>query len=93
MKDRHAVFATCQLGSETVTFRIGQPVDWDRAQARWSRLYPAANGIRGRVRHSRRWYRPSFMEVRSVDRHGRGLGSERHETAIPVPYRAIRKVR
>lgn len=25
------------------------------------------------------------------DRHGRGLGSERHERALPVPYRAAQR--
>jgi hypothetical protein len=28
-----------------------------------------------------------------VDRHGRGLGSDRHARAIPVPFRAARVVR
>lgn len=86
--NRHAVFATAPNG---VTFRIGQPTDWHGAQDRWVRL---TNGRSRRLRHARRWYplpRVRF-EVRATDRHGRGLGAERHERAIPVPYRAVRVV-
>jgi len=90
--ERHAVYATCRVGSESVTFRIGRAVDWDRAQARWARLHPLAVN-RGRVRFHRRWYPVSFMEVRGVDRHERGLGSERHHRAIPVPYLAFKRAR
>lgn len=105
MPERHAVYATCEIAGEKITFRIGQPTDWRRAQARWERLYPISATsrnvlgrvtlaiLRGRVRHARRWYRVSFMEVRAVDRHGRGLGSERHERAIPVPYRQFQRAR
>lgn len=88
--NRHAVYATCRIAGETVTFRIGQPTDWARAQARWERLYPKPM-ILGRIRHARRWYRAAFLEVRATDRHGRGLGSERHERAIPLPYRAFKR--
>lgn len=100
---KHAVFATCtDKAGEHATFRVGQAVDWHRAQDRWSRLYPLLVTARdylgraakvsighGRVRYNRRWYYVDFMEVRAVDRHGRGLGSERHERAIPVPYLAF----
>jgi hypothetical protein len=88
MASKHAVFATCtDRTGERATFRVGRAVDWDRAQARWSRLYPH-RAIQGRVRYARRWYAVDFMEVRAVDRHERGLGSDRHERAIPVPYLA-----
>lgn len=100
-----AVFATVETndGTQTLTFRIGQPF-WgrgavDRAQARWSRLWEAGAIDRGqrnplataRVRYRRRWYRVMFMEVRSVDRHGRGLGRDDHAAAIHVPYRAAQR--
>lgn len=85
----HAVYATCQVGGERVTFRVGLPVSWDRAIARWYRLDDRRFkfGRSYRVRHGRRWYSVEFFEVRSTDRHGRGLGEPRHETALPVPYR------
>lgn len=95
---RHALFATVETpeGPHAVCFRVGKPTTWDRASARFNRLW-AAGAVHphlfearpARVRHERRWYRVRFMEVRAVDRHGRGLGSERHATAIPVPYRAV----
>lgn len=88
--NRHALYATTADG---VTFRIGQPTTWDGAQARWSRFALNARAIR--LRHSRRWYALPLMrlEVRATDKHGRGLGSDRHERAIPVPYRALRLAR
>ena len=97
---RHAVFATAKLQVsdprarggirvEPVCFRIGQPTDLTTAHARHDRVAGTGSTFkRGRVRHARRWYPIAFYEVRSVDRHGRGLGSERHATAIPTPYRA-----
>lgn len=90
MIERHAVYATCNLSGESITFRIGRAVDWDTAQNRWLRLFPAPS-VRGRVRFHRRWYPVRFLEVRAVDRHERGLGSERHERAIPVPYRQFKR--
>lgn len=91
-----ALFATVETndGSGTLTFRVGQPTTHERAHARFERLWRAGaidNGHRNpsakaRVRYRRRWYSVKFMEVRSTDRHGRGLGSERHARAIPVPY-------
>jgi hypothetical protein len=96
-----AVYATCETGDgDTITFRVGQPTTHNAAHARYARLWEAGaidHGqcrplARARVRHQRRWYRVRFMEVRSTDRHGRGLGSERHSQAIPVPYVKVRKV-
>lgn len=100
---RHAdaVYATVDTndGTQTLTFRVGQPTTRDRANARWARLWEAGaidNGQRkplatARVRYGRRWYRVRFMEVRAVDRHGRGLGRQDHAAAIPVPYRAVQR--
>jgi hypothetical protein len=100
--ERHAVYATAKLNVkdprarggvrvESVCFRVGQPVDLSTAMDRHERLAgTGATFKHGRVRHARRWYRIDFYEVRSTDRHGRGLGSERHATALPVPYRAHR---
>lgn len=108
MRELHAVYATCTTAAgERVTFRVGQPTTWERAQARWDRLdvwrwsrvvglrrrsspLPRARGLR--VRWMRRWYVADFVEVRAVDRHGRGLGSERHAHALVVPYRAAARV-
>lgn len=98
----HALYATCETndGTRTITFRVGQPVrSWDRALARFDRLWAAGGIYRGqlnprvtaRVRYHRRWYVVRFMEVRATDRHGRGLGSQRHGQAIPVPYRAAQR--
>lgn len=92
MRSRHAVYVTPANGP---TFRVGQPVDWSTAQARWQRLDDRRLlGRTQRVRFDGRRYPVAmsrgFIEVRAVDDHGRGLGSERHERAFPVPYRAIR---
>jgi hypothetical protein len=84
---KHAVYATTTQG---VTFRIGQPTDWRTAQERWLRLYPDPVTT-GYIKHMRRKYPVKFYEVRSTDRDGYGLGSERHSRAIPVPYRNHRK--
>lgn len=84
-----ALYATTEVldNGQRITFRIGLPTSWARAHARWARLYPAANRA-ARVRFARRWYSIAHYEVRHVDRHGIGLGSERHGRAIPVPARA-----
>lgn len=96
-----AVFATVETGDgTTLTFRVGMPTSLARAHTRWSRLWAAGaidNGqraplARARIRYARRWYRVRFMEVRSVDRHGRGLGRADHGAAVPVPYRAAQRI-
>jgi len=88
MSERHAVYANTDAG----TFRVGQPVDWDTAQARWSRLDDRRiAGRKPRVRHDGKRYIVNSFEVRSVDTFGRGLGSERHTLAFPVPYRLCRQ--
>lgn len=89
---KNAVYAIIKLDTEDhLAFRVGQPVDETTAYARWDRLdLRRIAGRRQSIRHNRRWYTPEFFEVRSTDEHGRGLGSERHSRAIPVPYRAIR---
>jgi hypothetical protein len=85
----HAVFATCMdYTGERLTFRVGQPVDWFTAQNRWERL-DGARALRRAIRWARRRYAVQHFEVRAVNRHGQGLGSDRHATAIPVPYRAL----
>ncbi len=94
--ERHAVYVTVKLrDGSAVTFRVGQPTNWHRASARWHRL--DARRAAGRVqtvRHDGRRYpldtARGCVEVRAVDAHGRGLGSERHALAFPVPYRALR---
>lgn len=92
----HAVFAIARdYAGERIAFRVGLPADWHTAQNRWERL---ANRLAARrrkathpaIRWSRRRYRIDFYEVRAVNRHGQGLGSERHATALPVPYLAVR---
>lgn len=90
--ERHAVYAiAADHTGEEEAFRIGQPTDWDSAQSRWLRLDDRRRAGRAiRIRHARRLYTVRFFEVRSVDRHGRGLGSARHGRAFPVPYRSAR---
>jgi hypothetical protein len=83
---KHAVYANSWEAG--VTFRIGQPVDWDSAIRRWTRLDDKRG--RAQVRNLRRKHRVRSFEVRAVDVHGRGLGSERHASAIVLPYRALR---
>ena len=76
---------------DSVTFRVGQPADLDTAMSRHDRLAgTGADFKHGKVRANRRSYPIAFYEVRTCDRHGRGLGSERHWSAQPVPYRAHR---
>lgn len=92
MANRHAVFVTTDRG---VTFRVGQPLPtYSDALDRWDRLdrhtADYSGDGRGYVKHQRRKYRARFAEVRAVDDHGRGLGSERHATAIHVPCRLFR---
>jgi hypothetical protein len=94
---KHAVYVICETRHGTLSFRVGQPVSWDRAQARWQRIADRLDGFNGQakrritVRHDGRRYcvRSMCVEVRAVDAHGRGLGSERHTLAFPVPYRAL----
>jgi hypothetical protein len=92
---KHAVYAIHRLpAGGSVGFRIGQPVEWVPALSRWDRLDTRRiNGRRPVVRANRRQYPIDFLEVREVDRHGRGLGSERHTSALQVPYRAVRVTR
>lgn len=94
MFEKHAVYAITsardKLGNR-VTFQIGQAVDWQTAQARQYRLDSARRAGRAiRVRWMRRRYRVEWLEVRAIDYHGRGLGSERHRDAFQVPYRNVR---
>lgn len=88
--DRHALFAVTPSG---LAFRVGRPVKWDRAVARWYRADDRRRAGRAfRVRHDGRSYPVAAFEVRAVDRDGRGLGSERHAFAFPVPFRAMRLI-
>jgi hypothetical protein len=88
--ERAAVYATAQeRDGSTVTFRVGQPVHWIAAQERWARL--AEDRLRpGAIRFRGRKLRVKFYEVRSVDRYGRRLDSNRADQVIPVPYTAHR---
>lgn len=94
---KHAVYVTCDTRHGQITFRVGQPVSWNLAQARWSRIADRLDGFNGHVkrpvtiRHDGRRYCACkfWVEVRPVDAHGRGVGSERHTLAFPVPYRAM----
>lgn len=82
-----ATYVTCDLPEgDTITFRVGVPTDWNTAQDRWLRLDDARIAGNLNIRYMRRSYAVRFVEVRSTDKHGRGLGSERHWNAIPVPY-------
>lgn len=97
MNLKHALFVTCDTKHGSLTFRVGQPTDWTTAQARWQRIADRAQGFyvparRVTVKHDGRSYpiSPVMVEVRSVDAHGRGLGSERHGKAFPVPFRNLR---
>lgn len=88
---RHAAYVTAEdfLG-DRVTFRAGLPTDWDTAQRRWLRLDDARRRRGLIVRWQGRIYAAHAVEVRAVDRHGRGLGSERHGQAFTVPCRSFR---
>lgn len=97
--ERHAVYVTCETKQgDRITFRVGQPTDWRTAGERWQRLADRQQGFNGvparaiRVRFDGKTYtaRRACIEVRSVDSFGRGLGADRHHTAFPVPYRAVK---
>lgn len=92
---KHALYATARdSAGEREHFRIGQPTDFLTAQRRWLRLDDRRLlNRRPVVRANRRQYVVEFFEVRAVDRHGRGLGSERHTLAHPVPFRAAKITR
>lgn len=94
MLEKAAVYAITtarDAAGRRITFRVGQPVDWNTAQARWTRLDDVRRAGRAiRIGWMRRRYKVAFLEVRTVDYHGRGLGSERHRDAFTVPYRAVR---
>lgn len=89
--EKHAVYAVCHAyNGERLSFRIGLPIDWHRAQNRWNRLDAKRRaGVAQAIRFMRRQYRADFFEVRAVDFNGRGLGGERHALAFPVPYREL----
>lgn len=97
-KSKHAVYATTPVLSDgsRVTFRVGQPVAIDRADARWLRLDNMRGGFDGvdrrpmAVKFDGRSYPVAHFEMRQTTKHGHGLGSERHATALTVPYRALR---
>lgn len=96
-RDQHAVYANCRdARGERLTFRVGQPTDWPTAQDRWLRLDDRRRAlvrqalVRQAIRWARRRYTVENFEVRTVNRHGQGLGAERHAAAIPVPYRSCR---
>lgn len=92
-RTRTATYTVCRAhdGSQH-TFRLGQPMaGLDTADARWARVDDRRrDGRDQRVRFDGKSYRVEWVENRSVDNHGRGLGSERHGLAMPVPYRALR---
>lgn len=89
--EKHAVYAVCHAyNGERLTFRIGLPIDWHRAQSRWNRLdLWRREGRALTVRFARRRYRVDFLEVRAVDFHGRGIGGDRHALAFPIPYKEL----
>lgn len=84
--ERHALYANTDTG---LTFRVGQPVKWDRAIQRWYRLDDRRrfHARTHTIRHDGRTYTVESFEVRATDPHGRGLGSPRHALAFPVPFR------
>jgi hypothetical protein len=86
--ENHANYVTCDLPEGgTITFRVGQPTDWNTAINRHNRIDEF--GKRFRIRYMRRSYTPRFCEVRATDKHGRGLGSERHAQAVNVPFALV----
>jgi hypothetical protein len=90
---KHAVFATAPSEQGGKCFRIGNPTTLYAAHDRHRRLDSISyrTGVHQRVRHDGRWYAVKFFEVREVDHLGRGLGSERHERAIPVRYSDVKR--
>lgn len=95
-RELHALYAICYdrhgvKSGESVTFRVGLPVDWTTAQNRWERYDSQRRAGRAiRIMWMRRRYTVRWLEVRTVDRNGRGLGSERHGNAFTVPCRMAR---
>src|SRR3954467_13475206 len=97
--DKHALYITSPDKAHTATFRAAQPTSWNNAIDQYTTTLVAQDSAHARrrpmpsVRHMRRSYPVAFAEVRATDRHGRGLGSERHATAIPVPFTALSRGR
>lgn len=92
---KHALYATARTPSGfPLTFRVGQPVDWNTAIQRWDRLdNRRLRGKRQTIRNARKDYTVEHFELRAVDSNGRGLGSDRHTLAFPIPYRQCRTTR
>lgn len=93
MNSKHALFAATEAG----TFRIGLPTTLNNAMDRWQRADDRLNGFNGHARRAcnvlgfASSYPVRFFEVRAIDpRTGKGLGSLRHDVAVPVPFRALR---
>lgn len=93
-----ALYATCELSNmgrtaKTVTFRIGLPASDAVITARHQRFDRAQYHNRRRlaVMHNGRSYpvRSHCLEIRDTDSDGRGLGAERHHTAVKVPVGAL----
>lgn len=90
---KHALFATTKdRTGRSLTFRVGQPVDWGRAIQRYDRLDRKLfiDRRKFRVRHDGRRLPVAYFELRAVNQDGRGLGSDRHTLAFPVPFRNCR---
>lgn len=85
MNDLHCNYLTARLDAldpaTSITFRVGMPTDWDSA-IHFHQVVDGALAKRQtvKVRYGDAYYRVAFSEVRGVDDHGGGLGSERHRS-------------
>lgn len=85
----HALYATTYATPDhgPITFRVGTPTSLENAHKRHQRFdVPHYYGRRrfGIQCGSTAPLEIQWWEVREVDAHGKGLGSERHARAIPV---------
>jgi hypothetical protein len=94
---KHALYATTTArNGERLTFRVGQPVRANRADARWYRNQARVRGWEQTparvctVRFDGKRYPVSWFEMRETTPVGRGIGEDRHRDALTVPYRALR---
>lgn len=100
MRNNKAVFAVIRnderdrrVAGNSTTIRLGKPTDYNTAWRRWDRLdrKRTSKGLSVLIDGKRRDV--AFLEMRTVDSMGRGLGRPDHFNALRMPLRRDRRAR